>query len=224
MSTIGNEIVKNKVIIIAICILIFLFIIFFVHLYFNIRALYFPQKKENTIKETLFYKRLKYIIIFAIFLIVLTILYLVNPNDVMSNYFGSIILVSIMIGTLIITMISWYNYAYKKEGEAVDTKLSTTLKEKNPPPVNYFYRSLIFLLFGGIFAIVLYFLVYLIDPLSSTNSVVSWILNIVIIIIILALVYKIFNINNNRTILGFIMTCFSFIKQFFFIIINFIIN
>jgi hypothetical protein len=226
MSTIGDKVVKNIYVIIAIILLIFLLILFFVHLYFNIRASYFPQQYKNNEKETLFYKRLKYIIIFSLFLIILLLLYLVNPWNVMTNYFGSVILISIVIGTFIITMISWYNYAYKKEGKIIDISLSFK-EEKTPPPVNYFYRSLIFLLFGAIFAGILYLLVYLIDPLSSSssssmNNIVSFLLNIFIIVVIIALVYKIFNVNNNSTIFDLLSKVFVFFKNIVIYLISFI--
>ena len=212
MSNIGNKIVNNKFLIIALLLLIFLSIIFFVHLYFNIRAYYFPNKKEDTLKQSLFYLRLKYIIIFAFFLILLTILYLVNPYNVIGNYFGSVILISILIGTIIISMLSFYNYAYKKEGNGLNVDVLS--KEKSPPPMNFFYRSLLFLLFGGLSAGLLFLLVYLIDPLSKINSVITWIINVLIIVIILALVYKIFNINNNSTILSLVIKIFSFLFSF----------
>ena len=213
MSNIGDDIVKNKYIIIAILLLIFLLILFFVHLYFNIRAAYFPHQKENKEKETLFYKRLKYILFFIVFLISLIILYLVNPNDIIANYFGSIILISIILGTFLITMISWYNYAYKKEPNIINTVLNNNDSNKTPPPVNYFYRSILFLLIGGGFAGILYLLVFLIDPMSTPNSIVSLIVNIVIILIILALVYKIFNVNNNSTIFSLVVRFFNFLKN-----------
>lgn len=210
MTNIGNEILKYKYIIICIILLIFLLIIFFVHLYFHIRAEYFPNKIFNQEKENLFYKRLKYILILAGFLLLLIALYLINPFNIISNYFGSVILISIFIGTFIITMISWYNYAYKK-----DSKQLFFIEKETPPPVYYFYQSLIFVLLGGIAAGLLYLFIYLINPLSTQNNFVSFLLNVIIILIILGLVYKIFNANNNSSIFTFIIYLFSFILQFF---------
>ena len=141
MSNIGNEIFNNKYIIICIILLIFLLVLFFVHLYFHVRGKNYTNKTSlNEEKENLFYKRLKYILILVGFLLLLTILYIINPFNIISNYFGSVILISIFIGTFIITMISWYNYAYKK-----DSKELIITDETTPPPVNYFRKSLLFL-------------------------------------------------------------------------------
>jgi len=216
MSNIGNEILKYKYIIICIILLIFLLIIFFVHLYFHIRAEYYPNKTINQEKENLFYKRLKYILILAGFLLLLTALYLINPYNIISNYFGSVILISIFIGTFIITMISWYNYAYNK-----DSKQIVFIEGKTPPPISYLYQSLIFLFLGGIAGGLLYLFIFLLNPLSTQNNLVSFILNVIIIIVILGLIYKIFNINNNSTIFTFIIYLFSLIPRFFIAIFDF---
>lgn len=213
MTNIGDEILKYKYIIICIILLIFLLIIFFVHLYFHIRAEYFPIKISlNLEKENLFYKRLKYVLILVGFLLLLTFLYLINPYNIISNYFGSVILISIFIGTFIITMLSWYSYAYKK---------FVFLEDKTPPPVNYFYQSLIFILLGGIAAGMLYLFIYLINPISTQNNFISFLLNIIIIFIILGLIYKIFNINNNSNIFTFILSLFSWIPKIFTFLFDF---
>ena len=163
MSNLGNEIMKNIYLILALILLIILLIIFFVHLYFNIRDAYYPNKKEFSDKETVYFKRLKYIILLVLFFITLTILYIVNPNDIFSNYFGSIILISIFLGTIIISMLTFYNYVYHH----LDKQTSN---EKHTTPMNYFYKSLIFFLFGGLGALAIYFLVYLVSPMPTSNT------------------------------------------------------
>lgn len=172
----------------------------------------------NQEKENLFYKRLKYILILVGFLLLLTALYIINPFNIISNYFGSVILISIFIGTFIITMISWYNYAYKKDSKELVITEGTT-----PPPVNYFRKSLIFIFLGAVAAGILYLFIYLINPLSSQNTLISFILNVIIIIVILALIYKIFNINNNSSsgIFAFITYLFFLIPKFFIAIFYF---
>ena len=134
MSNIKHKIVKNKFLIIAIILLIILFIIFITHLYFNIHAKYLSPNALKVFdeKESLFYKKLKYIIILVLFLISLTLLYIFNPYNIINNYFGVVILLSIFIGTIILTMLSWYIYAYKKDSVINNENLKT------PPPVNYF--------------------------------------------------------------------------------------
>lgn len=208
-TNIGNEIIKNKFLIIAIILLTILIVVFFANLYFNIRQAYFPNKKQDDGKEFLFFKRLKYIIILILFLLSLTVLYIVNPYNVISNYLGTILLFSIFIGTVIITMLSWYNYAYKKESIHHDEA------SKNPPPVNYFKKAFLFILFGGIAGLIIYLLIILLSPFSSQNSFVSFILNILIIIIILSLVYKVFNINNNSNLFSFIINILLIIPKIF---------
>lgn len=170
----------------------------------------------NQEKENLFYKRLKYILILVVFLLLITALYIVNPFNIIKNYSGIVIFLSIFIGAFIITMLSWYNYAYKK-----DSKEIVITEETKPPPINYFYKSLIFLFLGAISAVILYFFIYFINPLSSQNTLVTFILNVIIIIIILALIHKIFNINNNSNIFTFIIYVFSLILKFFITIFDF---
>lgn len=210
MSTLGNEIINNIYLIIAIILLIILLIIFFVHLYFNIRAPYYSNKKEFSDKETLYFKRLKYIILLILFFISLIILYIVNPNDILTNYYGSIILISIFIGTIIITMLSFYNYTYNH----LDKQTS---EEKHTSPINYFLKSLIFLLFGGIAALAIYFLVVLVSPMPTSNSTVNFSINLVfsifIILIIFLLICKIFNIHT-FSIIGLLKSLFSTLKSF----------
>jgi hypothetical protein len=178
---------------------------------------------SNQEKENLFHKRMKYILIFVGFLLLLTALYIVNPFNIMSNYFGIIIFISIFIGAFIITMISWYNYAYKKDTK--DSKEMGNTEETTPPPINYFRKSLIFLFLGVIAGLLLYLFIYTINPLSTQNSFITFILNVIIIIIILALIYKIFNINNNNSsfsgIFTFIIYLFSLIPKFFIAIFDF---
>lgn len=209
MSNLGNEIMKNIYLILAIIILVILLIIFFVHLYFNIRAAYYPNKKEFSDKETVYFKRLKYIILLVLFFITLTILYIVNPNDIFSNYFGSIILISIFLGTIIISMLTFYNYVYHH----LDKQTSN---EKHTTPMNYFYKSLIFFLFGGIAALAIYFLVYLVSPMPTSNSTfnffVNLILSVFIFFIILALIFKIFNFNT-FSIIGVFKFAYSQLKS-----------
>ena len=217
MSTLGNEIMDNIYLIIAIIVLIILLIIFFVHLYFNIRAPYYPNKKEFSEKETLYFKRLKYIILLVLFFITLTILYIVNPNNIFTNYYGGIILISIFIGTIIISMLSFYNFTYRH----LDKQTS---EEKHISPMNYFLKSLIYLLFGGVAALAIYFLVDLVSPMPTSNSTVNFSVNLVfsifIILIILALVCKIFNIPN-CSILGTLKFLFSTLKSFLINIFHF---
>jgi hypothetical protein len=213
MTDLKKDIIKNKYFIISVILLVILLIVFFIHLYLHIRSSYFPSyTKLNTEKQTLFYKQLKYIIFFILFLIFLTGLYIINPYNVITNYFGSVILISILIGTILITMLSWYNYAYNKEG---NTSLTTNLNEKKtPPPINYFYKILLIILGGGFIGGLLFLFFYFVDPLNNTNKIVSLILNICIILIILALIYKIFNMNNNSSIFGFIKQIVGFIVPF----------
>ena len=208
MSNIKNEIMKNKFLIIAIILLIILFIIFITHLYFNIQSKHLSSSalKLFDTKESLFYKKMKYIIIIALFLICLTLLYIFNPYNIINNYFGTVILLSIFIGTVILTMLSWYNYAYKKDSVIDNENIKT------PPPVNYFMKSLLFLFFGGISGLIIYFLVFLITPFSSQNGWISFLLNILIIIFILMIVYKFFNTGNNDFI-TFIMNILLFIPM-----------
>ena len=228
MSTIGNEIsnikhkiVKNKFLIVAIILLVILFIIFIVHLYFNIRARYLSPNsnflKLYDGKENLFYKRMKYIIILALFLMGLTFLYIFNPYNIINNYFGVVILLSIFIGTVIVSMLSWYNYAYKKES------IVNNENSKTPPPVNYFTKALLFILFGGISGLIIYLLVFLISPSSSHNSLISFILNLLIVIFILMIVYKVFS-NGNNNFFTFIMNILLFIPKSLLHVFEFVVK
>jgi hypothetical protein len=159
----------------------------------NFRGAYFPNKKEDTAATRLYYQRLKYVVILLCFVVTLAVLCTFNPNEIMTKYFGSTILISIFLGTFLVTMISWYNYAYNHQD-----LVNNTYKEKEPAWV--YLSKAAMLLFGVIISgLLIKYLASVLDPLSSTSSLTSSILNILIIVVILTLAYKAINIGGGNS-------------------------
>jgi hypothetical protein len=162
-------------------------------LYINLRSAYFPNRKEDSEGSRLFYQRLKYFVLLIFFIVSLSFLYIINPNDVVTKYFGSVILFSILLGTFIVTMISWYNYAYKHE-----SFVNHNYKDKEPA-FTYLSKAIMVLFSFVVSGLLIGYIFSLIDPLSNTTSILSTILNILIIITILSLTYKILNSGKNKS-------------------------
>ena len=102
--------INNSSIILNIA-LIFLFIIISACLFF-----YSQQKDQPILNQipfqikNIYELRTKWTIIFAVFLLVITLLYLVNPAGVMTNYGGPVIFLSLFVSLVMFSMIYIYQY------------------------------------------------------------------------------------------------------------------
>jgi hypothetical protein len=129
-------------------------------------------------------RRLNYIIIFIIFIIIRILLYVYDPYGLVSKYFGIDLLISTIFASFILVMIAWYQYAYTH-------KDTLHINENTPTPgFEVIQKSLLFifgLIVSGLF---IYLIVYFSGDLSSSNNIFSLIINLFLIITILSLVYK----------------------------------
>ena len=92
-------------------VVIILFIVASIVIYKNSK-----DKDDNTLKtlpkalQDVFNLRTKYTIIFAIFVIVIMVLYFVNPWGIMTNYGGPVLFFTLFIGIVMVIMITVYQY------------------------------------------------------------------------------------------------------------------
>ncbi len=74
------------------------------------------EKDENILKtlpkhlQDIFNLRTKYTVIFAFFIILIIILYFINPWGLMTNYGGLVVFFSLFVGIIIVIMITIYQY------------------------------------------------------------------------------------------------------------------
>ena len=149
------------------------------------------EKKTNLVTTNysfLLYRRMKYTAILAIFIILMFVFYYKDPYKLASTYFGYTTFVTILVGTFLVAIMVWYTYAFTHADQLHIT-------ENTPVPVyEYFIKALIFLLGLSVSGALIYWVAYNLN--TSTNGIVSFIINILIIIIIFGLIYKIFLSNN----------------------------
>ena len=127
-------------------------------------------------------------IAFIIFLITITVLICTYPGGFFSNkeYSSSILIILLLICILwsVLLCINLFSEVFP----------SFTNNHASVDSINFFKRALL-MLFGFIISgLVIFWLVYNLQNLSSTSSVVSFILNILLVIILLGLIYKTINV------------------------------
>ena len=123
-------------------------------------------------------------ILFLIFLVVVTILISVNKD----NFFGNQVKSSSVMILLLIICISWVILL----GGNLFSNTQNNLADSNK--INIFKKSLL-ILFGIIIsALIIFWLTYNIENLSSNSSILSFILNLLLVVIILGLIYRTINI------------------------------
>jgi hypothetical protein len=122
---------------------------------------------------------------FIIFLIIVTILISTYPGGFFSNpaLAGSTLIILLLICGIWSTLI------------ASNLFPEFTNKKMDVDYVNFFKRALL-MLFGTIISgLIIFWIVYNIQNLSSSSSIASFILNLFLVIIILGLIYKTINVN-----------------------------
>jgi hypothetical protein len=100
---------------------------FIIMLFFIIAGLIYKnsQKKDETVLQTLpraiqdvFALRTKYTVLFALFAILIVILYFVNPWGIMTNYGGPVLFFSLFVGMIMVIMITVYQYYMSNPSKA----------------------------------------------------------------------------------------------------------
>jgi hypothetical protein len=155
------------------------------------------QNNDDNILKTLpkatqnaFQLRTRYTAIFIIFVILLTILYFVNPWNIMSDYAGPVMFFSIFVGIILVLMITIYQYF-----------LANPLKEnqfKNSPGVLVFIGKALYILvslgvsFGLIYGMLS--LMGLFEQNASEPETWGYIIfNLILFCAMLGVIYKLAN-------------------------------
>ena len=122
---------------------------------------------------------------FVIFLIIATILISTYPGGFFSNpaFAGSVLTILLLICVIWSTLLACNLFP-----EVTNTKFAVDY-------TNFFKRALL-MLFGIIIsALIIFWLVYNLQNLSSHSSIASFVLSLLLVIIILGLIYKTINVN-----------------------------
>ena len=100
---------------------------FIIMLFFIIAGLIYKnsQKKDETVLQTLpraiqdvFALRTKYTVLFAVFAILIVVLYFLNPWGIMTNYGGPVLFFSLFVGMIMVILITVYQYYMSNPSKA----------------------------------------------------------------------------------------------------------
>jgi hypothetical protein len=132
--------------------------------------------------------RTKYTFIFAIFMISMILLYILNPFDIMSDYMKPVMFFTLFIGMLFTIIILMYtNYLENP------TKDNKSLLSKD-------YKIFHILFFLGLLFGAFYTFFYLVGVFNfdetSPKSWITTILNFLVLFAVLGIIYKFFNLGN----------------------------
>jgi hypothetical protein len=178
----------------------------------------------------LFYtERKKYMMIFIGFILLVTGLYLYNPDGFMSKYGGISVFISIFIGIALLLIILGYDKLYT---DPIKASAYEKYWENSP---NFFklFKGL-YILFGlGISALFFYWIIYALGLLdqnedkSSKGYILKIIINLVIFIGIFAIIYKTANAGgyfSRNPLFQLIFNTILYIPCLLVVIIDFIVD
>ena len=154
------------------------------------------EKDENILKtlpkqlQDIFHLRTKYTVIFAVFAILIMILYFVNPWGLITNYGGPVLFFSLFIGIIMVIMITIYQYLLANPSNA-------NVLGDTPGPLVFIVKGLYILgalgiSFGIIYCVLKLMGVFEQDASKSEN----WghlIFNFILFCGMLGIVYKLAN-------------------------------
>ena len=184
----SNDPPKNNTAAIINFMIIIIFIIISSLIYVN------SQKKDINILpkalQDLFLLRTKYTIMFAIFVLLVTLLYFYNPWGLMTNYGGPVVFFSLFVGIIMVIMITIYQYYLANPSKA-------NLLEKDSSPLVFLIKGFYILgslgvSFGLIFGALLLMGVFDQDA-SKSNSWGHLIFNFILFSAMLGIIYKLAN-------------------------------
>ena len=172
-------------------IIIILFIIISSLIYTNSQ-----NKDNNTLKtfpkalQDMFLLRTKYTIMFALFVLLVTLLYFYNPWGLMTNYGGPVVFFSLFVGIIMVIMITIYQYYLANPSKA-------NLLEKDSSPLVFLIKGFYILgslgvSFGLILGALLLMGVFDQDA-SKSNSWGHFIFNFILFSAMLGIIYKLAN-------------------------------
>ena len=140
--------------------------------------------------QQLFELRTKYTVIFVGFLLFITLLYLVNPWQIMTNYAGPVMFFTIFLATLIMMMIIIYQYYLSNPSKA-------NLFQNSPGFFAYFSKSLYVIgalgLSGALIYWALQFMGVFNQNAADANSWGKIFFNLLMFCGMLAIIYKLAN-------------------------------
>ena len=178
----------------------------------------------------LFYsERKKYMLIFIAFILLITGLYLYNPDGFMTKYGGASIFISIFIGIALLLIIIGYDNLYTDP-----TKASAYEKYwENSPNFLKLFKGF-YILFGlGISALFFYWIIYALGLLDQNQNkgsktyITKVIVNLAIFIGIFAIIYKTVNAGgyfSRNPIFRLIFNTILYIPCLLVVIIDFIVD
>ena len=184
----SNDPPKNNTAAIINFMIIIIFIIISSLIYVN------SQKKDINILpkalQDLFLLRTKYTIMFAIFVLLVTLLYFYNPWGLMTNYGGPVVFFSLFVGIIMVIMITIYQYYLANPSKA-------NLLEQVSSPLGLFIKGCYILAslalsFGLIFGALKLMGVFEQDA-SKPNSWGHLIFNFILFCTMLGIIYKLAN-------------------------------
>lgn len=145
----------------------------------------FPRELQNT-----FHLRTKYTFMFALFILLVTILYFVNPWDVMTNYGGPIVFFTLFVGIVMVMMITLYQYFLANPSKASGLN-------DIPSPFEFLFKGLYVLSAVGISFGLIYGALKMMGVFEQDASKSeSWghiIFNLILFCGMLGIVYKLAN-------------------------------
>jgi len=148
----------------------------------------FQQLPRNI--QQLFELRTRYTVMFVCFILFITILYCVNPWSIMTNYGGPVMFFTILVGTIMMIMITIYQYYFSNPSKA-------NLFQKSPGFFAYFVKSLYVIGALGLSGALIYWALQLMgvfdQDASDPNSWGHIIFNLLMFCTMLAIIYKLAN-------------------------------
>lgn len=150
-----------------------------------------PSSDSNVKKNSLFENFSKFSVYgsisFIIFLIIVTIVISTYPGGFFTDKIiaGSALTIILLICILWSTLLAC----------SLFPEISNANKRNTSDSTNFFKRALLMLFGIVISGLIIFWLVYNIQNLSSDSSIVSFVLNLLLVIILLGLIYKTINVN-----------------------------
>ena len=136
-------------------------------------------------------KRKKFSIILLAFIVLITILYAVNPGGYMTKYGGAPIFLTMFIGLALLLTVVIYDYYF--------TNPSKIIAPENVTNFSTFLRGGYIVAGLGLSALFLYWIISALgllnehDDKSSKDKIAKMIVNIIVLLMVLAIVYKVVN-------------------------------
>jgi hypothetical protein len=174
-------------------------------------------------------KRKKFSVILFAFIVLMTLLYAVNPGGYMTKYGGATIFLTVFIGISLLLTVLVYDYFF------TNPEKSAAIKNRmnDSPNLMTFLRGG-YIVFGlGISALFLYWMISALgllnehDDKSSKDKIGKLIVNIIVLIMVFAILYKLVNSGeyfSNSPLFRLIFNTILYIPCLIVVIVDFIVD